>query len=377
MIDPLKALGSVGGLQRGFTSGTSAHGAAKGAAVMAVSGKPLASVPLELPNGMDLELPLTNVELGNGWASCCVVKLSGDDPDVTDGHRFCATVRIVDAPGIHIIGGKGVGTVTKPGLPMPPGEAAINPTPRRMITRDLEPLVPPGLGLEVEVFIPDGEELAKKTWNPRLGIEGGISVIGTTGIVEPKSTAAWEASIDLYVRVARAEIGDGALFLPLGYIGEKILTERFSVPREHIVKTGDKVGYTLRRCLDEGISKVVLLGHIGKLTKVAAGVFDTNYRSGDARLETVAAWAGACGACAETVREILDLKLAEAAVAIIQRDGLEETFRHISRRAAERSRDLLEGNVEVATALTDLAGNILGTWPDNLTEADVWKRCTL
>ncbi|PIE54078.1 MAG: cobalamin biosynthesis protein CbiD [Dethiosulfovibrio peptidovorans] len=376
MIDPLKALGSIGGLQRGFTSGTSVHGAAKGAAIMAVSGKSMASVPLELPNGMDLELPLIDVKLGDGWASCCVVKQSGDDPDVTDGHRFCCTVRIVDEPGIHIIGGLGVGTVTKPGLPMPPGEAAINPTPRRMIARDLKPLTPPGRGLEVEVFIPDGEELAQKTWNPRLGIEGGISVIGTTGIVEPKSTAAWEASIDLYVRVARQEIGDGALFLPLGYIGEKILTERFSVPKGRIVKTGDKVGYTLKRCLKEDISKVVLLGHIGKLTKVAAGLFDTNYRSGDARLETVAAWAGACGASAGTVREILDLKLAEAAVAILQRDGLEEAFGHIARRAAERSRDLLEGRVDIATALTDLAGNILGTWPENLTEASVWTKCT-
>lgn len=376
MRDPLEKLGTVGGLQRGFTSGTSAQAAVKGAAAMASAGIPIDQVEVSLPNGEEIEIPLTDVHVGVGWASCCVVKRSGDDPDVTDGHLFCASVKITDQEGIAIKGDKGVGKVTKPGLPVSPGEWAINPTPRRMMERDLSSLTPEGKGFEATVWIPEGEELAKKTWNPRLGIEGGISIIGTTGIVEPKSTAAWEASIDLYIKVAANEIGDGPMYLPLGYIGEKLLTERYSIPLEKTVKTGDKVGYTLERCRLEGIKKALLVGHIGKLSKVAAGIFDTNYRSGDGRLETVAAWAGACGASQETIIEILDLKLAEAAVAILQRDGLEKAFYHIARRSGERILDLMEYQMEIAIILTDLAGNVLGTWPENLWEEEPWKKFT-
>ncbi|MCF4151945.1 cobalt-precorrin-5B (C(1))-methyltransferase CbiD [Dethiosulfovibrio sp. F2B] len=376
MTARFESLGSVGGLRRGFTSGTSVQAAAKAAAYMAVTGETTDTVAVELPNGMEFEVPVEDATIGEGWASCCVIKRSGDDPDVTDGHRFCCTVRISDLPGVTIIGGKGVGKVTKEGLPIPPGEPAINPTPRKMILRDLSALTPDGKGLEVTVSIPDGEDLAKKTWNPRLGIEGGISVIGTTGIVEPKSTAAWEASIDVYVRVAAKEVEKGPLFLPLGYIGEKLLKERFDIPAEKIVKTGDKVGYTLERCIAEGIEKTLIVGHIGKLTKLAAGIFDTNYRSGDGRLETVAAWAGASGASQSVIREILDLKLAEAAVPIIIREGLEETFSHISRRSQERLTEFLKGEMEIATALTDLEGTILSTWPEDVMEGKSWKKFT-
>lgn len=376
MMDPLEKLGKVGDLQRGFTSGTSAQAAVKGAAIMAVTGVSVEYVEVTLPNGENIEIPLTDLNAGPGWGSCCVIKRSGDDPDVTDGHRFCATVRVTDEEGVTLKGGVGVGKVTKQGLPVQPGEWAINPTPRRMIERDLSWLIPEGKGLEAVIWVPDGEELAKKTWNPRLGIEGGLSIIGTTGVVEPKSTAAWEASIDLYVKVAAKEVGDGPMYLPLGYIGERLLSERYSIDLSKTVKTGDKVGYTLERCRTEGIKKALVVGHIGKLSKVAAGIFDTNYRSGDGRLETIAAWAGACGASAETIKEILDLKLAEAAVAILQREGLDEALYHLARRSGERMADLLDQEMEIGVILTDLAGNVLSTWPEDLMEEERWKKFT-
>lgn len=372
MSEPFNDLGSTGGLRRGFTSGSTVQAAAKAAAIMAITGEKLENISFELANGMELTLPIAEIDTGDNWASCCVIKQSGDDPDVTDGHPFCCRVDVKDSPGITVTGGYGVGWVTKAGLPVEPGNPAINPTPMKMIKKELKALLPEGKGLHATVTIPDGPELAKKTWNPRLGIEGGISVIGTTGIVEPKSTAAWEASIDLYIKVAAKASHNGLLYLPLGYIGEKLLVEKHGISSDLIMKTGDKVGYSLKGCREEGISRVLLIGHIGKLAKIAAGIFDTNYRSGDARLETVAAWAAASGATTETVVKILNLKLAEASVEIITAKHLERTFYHMVRRASERCEQFMDGEMTVAVAMTDLKGNLLASSPEGLFEEGKW-----
>jgi len=221
------------------------------------------------------------------------------------------------------------------------GGSAINPVPRSMIEKELAAYLPESRGFKVVISAPGGEELAKKTWNPRLGIKGGISIIGTTGIVEPKSTSAYKMSIELNIKVAAAS-GSRTLFLTPGYVGEKSLKERFKVPEEAIVKTGDQVGFSLNYCGSIGVKRVVLIGHIGKLVKLAAGIFNTHSKSGDARLETIAAYAAACGADSLVVKQILNLELAEAAIPILKEHKLLKTFKLIGARVVMRCSELTE-----------------------------------
>jgi cobalt-precorrin-5B (C1)-methyltransferase len=349
---------------------------------MLLRGDDPAEVAIRLPRGLPLTLALTAQSRGEGWARCGVVKDAGDDPDVTDGITVMAEVRPSRRPGIRIRGGPGVGTVRRPGLPVAVGQSAINPVPRRMILRELEPLLDRCPGLEVTISVPGGEELAGKTWNPRLGIEGGISIIGTSGIVEPKSTAAYKSSIAAALRVA---LGDEAsrlpLFLAFGYVGERVLLERFRIPEHRIVRIGDHVGFSLRQALKRGADRLVLIGHLSKLAKVAAGLFNTHSQFGDARLETIAAAAAAEGASAPLVRELLALETAEAAVEVLEGHGLAGSFNRVATRARERcllyADDLLHvggerTGQELAVALLDLSGRVLAVQPEAALEAEKW-----
>jgi cobalt-precorrin-5B (C1)-methyltransferase len=297
-----------------------------------------------------------------------VVKDSGDDPDVTDGIKVFSDVSWSDEGEVIIEAGEGVGRVSKPGLAVEVGRAAINPTPRSMIERDLTELLPPERGFHVILSIPGGEELAAKTWNPRLGIEGGLSIIGTTGIVEPKSTEAYTATIEAAIGVAAEASGVAAkasasstdpLYLVPGYVGERAVSERFQPPAETIVRIGDHVGFALEACAERAVRKIVLAGHVGKITKVAAGLFDTHSRAGDARLETLAACAAAEGAGPQLVEQLLDLKLAEAAVEPLEAVGLSGAFRRVADRAAARCTAFIDGRCEVSVIVLDLRGRLL------------------
>ena len=369
-------LGERNGLRRGYTTGTCAQAAAKAAAIMLTTGKIIKSVEVELPRGEKLYLPLIGQKIGENFAECGVIKDAGDDPDITDKAKVFCKVRITDRKEITIKGGQGVGVVTKPGLAIPVGESAINPVPRKMIIKELTPYIPSGKGLEVVISVPGGEELAKKTWNPRLGIVGGISIIGTTGIVEPKSTSAYRASISLCLNVALAS-GYKVVFITPGYVGERVLKERLNVPEETIVKIGDYVGYTLKQCVTKKVKGVLLIGHIGKLAKVAAGLFNTHSKFGDARLETIAAYAGACGANSKVIKEILKLKLAEASIEILRKNNLMETFQMLAKRVVERSREYTEGKLKIGCILLSLKGDILGSEPKNLIRKEEWEKSIL
>jgi cobalt-precorrin-5B (C1)-methyltransferase len=347
-------------LRKGYTTGSCAQGAAKAATLMLLTGKPLDWVEVETPSRMKLHLPVIDPEIGDRYASCGVVKDSGDDPDITHGAKIYATVRISDRRGVTIRGGKGVGVVTKPGLAVPVGEYAINPIPREMILREVFRLLPEDQGLEVIISVPDGEALAERTFNPRLGIIGGISILGTTGIVVPRSFDAYKTSLSLQLDVLKAT-GYSKVTLILGYVGERFCKKSLRLPDDSIIKIGDHVGFMLEQCEKKGIKEVLLIGHIGKLVKVASGQFNTHYRFGDRRIETIAHHALRCGASQEITEEILQKTTAEATISILKENGLMRVFDDIAREVVLRAKNLVGGKLKIHCILLSLEGEVLGS----------------
>lgn len=363
--------GPTGPLRRGITTGTCAAAAAAAAARALVLGDRSDAVEITLPpgkrpwSGERISVPAVLTAVSGTEAAASVRKDAGDDADITNGAEIRATVRITDGPGIAIRGGRGVGTVTRPGLPVPVGEAAINPVPRAMIRAELERLAPAGRGFDVLIEIPEGEALAAKTWNPRIGVEGGLSIIGTSGVVEPASTAAFKRSV---YRTAKAYAARGVRVpaVTSGYVGERYLKRR-GVGEDRILTVGDHIGFALDAAARLKFESVELVVHVGKIVKVAAGIFNTHSKFGDARLETLAAHAGACGAPGPLVARLLGLKLAEEAVPLLRDAGFSEVFARIARRAAERSHERC--GLPVSCVVLDLAGEELARWPDTATAA--------
>jgi len=357
-----EALGAIRGLRRGITTGTCAQAAARAAALALASGASGNEVEVELPpsarpySRARIIVPLAFARREGEGFRVGVKKDAGDDDDATDGLVVEALVKFADSPGVAIEGGEGIGRVTRPGLPVARGLAAINPTPRVMIRRDLEALAPAGGGFSVLIEIPGGEAVAARTWNPRIGVEGGLSVIGTSGVVEPKSTAAFRKTI---VRAARAMAARGLSepYLTPGYVGEAHLHSR-GARDEDILVVGDHLGLGLRALAHYGASRILLVGHAGKLVKISAGIFNTHSRFGDARLETLAALAAAEGAGSGLVRRLLELGTVEEASSLVLEAGFGAVFTAAARRAADRSRILAGVPVEVIMLALD--GRVLG-----------------
>ena len=311
-------------LHRGFTTGTCAAAASKAAAVMLLTGRELHSVYLVTPAGIGLDLPLEDVERGDGFVSCAVRKDSGDDPDVTNGILVYAKVEKTAAPGVILEGGAGIGRVTKPGLDQNVGEAAINSTPRRMITAALREVCEdagyPG-GLHVVLSAPGGEEIAKRTFNPRLGIVGGISILGTTGIVEPMSDAAVVETVRAELSTRRAAGRDYALFVP-GNFGSEFVKDTLGFDPENAVTVSNFIGDAFSLADELGFRGALLVGHIGKTVKLSAGLFNTHSRYGDGRAEIFAAHAAACGADPETARRLLESASTDDMLDIVEGAGI-------------------------------------------------------
>ena len=346
-------------LRKGYTTGSCAQGAAKAATLMLLGRRRVDEVELETPSGTKLLLPVVDAELGDQYARCGVVKDSGDDPDVTHGARIYATVRFSDTPGVALRGGKGVGIVTKPGLAVPVGEHAINPTPREMILRDVSSLLPDGQGAEVTITVPEGEVLAEKTYNPRLGIKGGISIIGTTGIVEPKSINAYRTSLSLQLDVLRAQ-GTEKVTLVLGYVGERFCRNVLHLPEDSVIKIGDHVGYMLDQCREKGFKEVLLVGHVGKLVKVAGGQFNTHFRFGDRRIKTIVDHARRCGADQQIIEAILRETAAEATIDLLRKHGMMNVFNDIAGEVALRVKHRVGQKFKIRCILLSLKGEVLG-----------------
>lgn len=313
-------------LRFGYTTGTCAAAAAKAAAVLLATGRTPETVDLMTPKGIPLHLEVLEPKLEGGSATCAIKKFSGDDPDVTDGILVYATVSWKREPGILVDGGVGVGRVTKPGLKQKIGEAAINPVPQKMI-RDAvaEALDDCGQseGAQVVISIPAGVELAKKTFNPRLGIEGGISVLGTSGIVEPMSEAALVESIDLEIRQKRA-LGCQRLIVSPGNYGADFLKTLCSVREEELVKCSNYVGQAVDMAVAAQFPELMFVSHIGKFIKLAVGIMNTHSREADGRTEAMAACALRAGADGDTARKILDCLTTDEMLDILDEAGLLE-----------------------------------------------------
>lgn len=350
------------GLRRGFTTGTCAQAAAKAASIMLITKNSIESVDIETPNGARLKLKIIDQRIGKAFAQCAVVKDAGDDPDATDGARIYAKVKHSNKKGISITGGEGVGIVTKPGLAVNVGEYAINPIPREMIIKEVVPYLAKDKGMEVIISAPGGEDIAKSTFNPRLGIIGGISIIGTTGIVEPKSTDAYKKSLSLYIDVLKAA-GHKKVILVLGYVGEKFCKETLVSEPDSIIKIGDHIGFMLLECAKKNIEKVLIVGHIGKLVKVANGQLDTNIKFGDNRIETIAHYAKLCGAKKKIIEEVSRQASAEATVDILKKHNLTRAFERIAKRTVDVVKKLVNNQLSVRCILLSLCGEELSVYP--------------
>ena len=318
-------------LYYGYTTGTCAAAAAKAAAMMLATGKPVAYVDILTPKGIALNLEVQEAALEEGHARCAVQKYSGDDPDVTNGILVYADVTLEKAPGVVVDGGVGVGRVTKPGLKQAIGEAAINPVPLRMIREAAETVAEDyGLrGLKVVISIPAGVELAKKTFNPRLGIVGGISVLGTSGIVEPMSEAALVESIGLELRQKYA-LGCRRIIIAPGNYGADFIRSLCHVEESELVKCSNFIGQTIDMAVSAGFPEVLFVSHIGKFIKLTGGIMNTHSREADSRAELMAACALRAGATAETARRLLDCLTTDEMLEVLQAQGLLEKTMEIA-----------------------------------------------
>lgn len=321
-------------LRCGYTTGSCAAAAAKAAAKLLLTGEPSKVISIDTPKGIPLTLDVVEQELSEKCAVCAIQKDSGDDPDITNGVLVYAAVKKC-TEGIHIDGGKGVGRVTKPGLNQPVGAAAINSVPRQMIREACEQVAESQYyhgGLSVEIFIPQGEELAKKTFNSRLGIEGGLSVIGTTGIVEPMSNAALIDTIRLELRV-RATAGDRAVMLTPGNYGEDFTREVLKLDTSKQVTCSNFIGDAIDAAVQQGFQKIFLIGHIGKLVKLGIGMLNTHSAYGDGRMETLVSCALEAGADLQVLKEVQKCVSTDAALtALTEGNILDETMEILGKR---------------------------------------------
>ncbi len=339
-------------LRLGYTTGSCAAAAAKAAAWMLLTGRPKDTIRLHTPKGIVLDLQVLNTTATPERVSCAIQKDSGDDPDVTKGSLIYATVCRTSTPGIAIKGGRGVGRVTKRGLDQPVGAAAINSVPRQMIRQNVEEvcrLADYHGGLSVEISVPGGEELAQKTFNPRLGIVGGISILGTTGIVEPMSEQALVETIRLELRQRRAAGANYVLLTPGNY-GLDFVAKDMDIDPKTAVTTSNFIGDTLDLCGQLGFAGALLVGHIGKLVKLAGGMFNTHSKYGDCRMEILAAHAGAAGLDADKISEMLDCATCDDALRILNENGLfapvlQSLAQRIGRELAGRGGNLAIGAI--------------------------------
>jgi cobalt-precorrin-5B (C1)-methyltransferase len=355
-------------LGKGYTTGTCAQAAAKASGLMLLTQRQIDFVEVDIPSGKTLTLEILDPKINTDRASCAIEKDSGDDPDATDGIKIRAEVRFSQEKGIIITGSEGVGMVTKPGLAVKVGEYAINPVPRKMIRREIEKLladtqaISQGRGLEVIISVPRGREIARQTFNSRVGVVDGISILGTTGIVEPKSLEAYKASLALQLDVLKAA-GYPRTVLVLGYVGEKFCKEVLGFKEDVIIKIGDHVGFMLDECAKKDIKDILLVGHIAKLAKVAAGQFNTHCQFGDARIKTLVVYAKLCGAEGEIIQKIAEQKTAEAAVDILREGGLGKVFDKLAQGVVKRISRNIDPSLRVTCGVLSLPGELLGSYP--------------
>lgn len=345
-------------LRFGFTTGTCAAAAAQGATRLLLTGSCPAMLGVETPKGWTVAVEIVASRKEEQEASCVVVKDAGDDPDITDGMTLWARVSFSKEPGIVLVGGTGVGRVTRAGLAVPPDGPAINPVPRRMIidsvAAECERAGYDG-GLEVVIEIPEGEELAKRTFNPRLGIVGGLSILGTTGIVEPMSDEAFKDSLILELQ----QKAQRELVLVPGNIGRDYCLDQ-QIPDERILRISNFVGALFEACVEKGVTRVLFAGHIGKLAKVAGGAFHTHNRVADGRMAVLAAHFLYAGLAIDQVQMLYEMPTAEAAVEAAYRWDKTFVFDRLARSVKERLENYVYHRLEVEVLIFSYQRGLIG-----------------
>lgn len=354
------------GLRTGFTTGACAAAAAKAAARCLVKGVVLAEIETTLPNRSHVTFALTRCERLDERAICSVIKDAGDDPDCTHGAELIAEVELRTEPGIQIRGGSGVARVTKAGLGLKIDGPAINPVPSRNITEMVEEELvgSPYAGAVVTITVPDGEEMAKKTTNARLGLLGGISILGTTGIVRPYSTAAFKASVMQEIDVA-AVGGLCELVFTTGGKSEHYAMALYPrLPEQAFIQVGDFIGVGVKQCAKRGVTRAIIVGMMGKLSKMANGKMQTHAAGSDVDMEFLASLAAELSAPDELVAAIRQANTARHVLELCREAGLVGITSLICKKVAEQCQRHVGGRLIVEASLVDFGGALLGRYPE-------------
>jgi cobalt-precorrin-5B (C1)-methyltransferase len=354
-------------LRTGYTTGTCAAAAAKAALLAIIKQEKIKTIDVSLPKEKTLAVNVFSCKFDPKRSRCSVIKDGGDDPDVTHGAEIVVDLELTtNANQIEIDGGQGVGRVTKPGLGLEVGSAAINPTPKKMISQNLTNIGREILkkhGIKVLISVPMGKEIAPKTDNPRLGITGGISILGTTGIVVPYSTASFAASIRQSLDVTIA-MKDDTVVLTTGGRSEEFSKKQISLPEHCFVQMGDFAGYTIQQCAKKGIKKAYIAGFIGKLTKMAMGVKQTHVKGSKVDMDFLAKIAAKCGATDKTQGQIKTANTARHVQEIATESKVDGFFSAVCAEVHKQMRSHSENKVALEVIMFDFDGSVLGKYAE-------------
>ena len=349
-------------LRYGYTTGSSATAATKAALMYLLddSKHDIPEVTIKLPSGNPLTISVNSLEKKENSVLASVIKDGGDDPDVTHGLEIYSKVSLRNDLKINIFGGIGVGKVTKKGLPVAPGNSAINPVPLKMIRETVEEMLPEGFGADVEISVPKGEETAKKTLNAKLGIIGGISILGTTGIVKPMSEESWKASLAIELKMALENAGNGEAIFLFGNRGKQYLSDNFDDNTSQTIVISNFVGYMFDRACEFEAKKIYFIGELGKFVKVAGGIFHTHSRVSDAKMEILTANALLVEESTENMKKIMSSNTTEEATKYIEKT---EVYSLLAEKAKQKCEEYCRRNgweLEVETLIISAEKEVLG-----------------
>lgn len=347
----------------GYTTGTTTAGAAKAAAKMLLEQKKIKQIVINTPAGIAVEMDVLDCFYQQDKAGAAIIKDAGDDPDQTDGLKITVELKLLKKDKskketeVIIKAGCGIGKITKPGLKMGVGQAAVNPEPRKMIKKAIQSVFPSNYLFELTISAPAAVEIAKKTFNPKLGIKGGISILGTTGIVEPMSESAYKDSLAIELKQAAA-LNQRKLIFVFGNHGKKIALQA-GFQEEEIIRMSNFVGFMLLEAKELALDKIIVLGHIGKIVKVAGGIFNTHSKQADGRKEIIAAHAALLGATQKNIEAIFATNTAEEAADYLLKNKMQAVLNNIAAAVVKKTEEKLENKIKTEAVIFSLNQGII------------------